>query len=558
MYRFAVIIFLTFLSQNGFSQKNEKVRELINKSFYRITSEDSAGFSNALSSSIIGKTIVGLGEATHGTREFRQGFVKLVKDLVRHNGFNVVLLAECGFSDTFYLNEYVVYGRGCPLKFNKNQSVVDEDFKELAEWLRKYNNQRNESDRVWMLGADILFLNSIALDVLTLSDELGVKLSESQLAMLSEFAFIEDQYKADYFQHRVLEKLILTADSIVRLVTLSAEKNELNFHQKRLLQSVSNLRPGIRFSDLRSKYNTPRFGNAYNIRDSSIFRNIQWIKALKQDAKIVMFAHNGHIEKDYGNTSLKMSVRLGHLLRNTYGQAYLAIATEVGRGEFFYHGKISERKDRIGNILYGAGLGEGLLLFENEKQLDTYFVGKLSITNGNSGPATGNFSSINNASKAFDGFYYFPESTLSTPLASRNRFEDFIFNLPVGDDYARRFRTDRVIKLKITSTSEIENNSCHGQSTSLSILFLTKKNRFADFASVRLTAGEIGEYAFQIPKDAKSAQIAIAGRGIRSVYISNFEIDGVIVGTEEGTLSAKDFYLKNLGGEITIERKSVR
>jgi len=556
MNRLAVLICLMIQYDVGLSQKKPSNAKLIEQSFFRIIPGDSIAFTKIFSSSIAEKTIIGFGEATHGTREFRQGFVKMAKDLIQHGGINVVLLGECGFSDTYYLNEFVVYGRECPLKFNKNQSVIDEDFKDFAVWLRNYNNQLKESDRVWLLGSDILFLNSVSQDVLTLSDELNIKLSGTALAMLNEFTFIGDQYKRDYFDHRVLRNMTQTADSIIKQVTAATAKTRLSFRQNYLLQSTSNLKSSIQISEWMSNYSIPRFGNAYNERDSCIFKNIQWVLAMKPNAKIILFAQNAHIEKDYGNISLKMNVRLGHLLKAKLGQEYFAIGTEVGRGEFVYKGKISERKDRIGNFFHEAGLGEGVLLF-NQPQLNKQFSRKYTMTYGNSGARTANIAYYNNTSAAYDAIYYFPNSTLSTPLASRDPFEDFILTVPMGSSHHLKFGIHRRFILKVKSEFVLENNPCDGKSISLSVLFLSKEGKLTDFASLRLSSGQTGEYRFKIPANAESALVTIAGRGVQSINISKFEIDGIGMDPEEAQFSAKQYNRRNLTGEIMITRKGM-
>lgn len=55
--------------------------------------------------------VVGLGESTHGTREFSQVKHRLLKFLVREMGFNAYPL-EASYAACQPINDYVLYGKG--------------------------------------------------------------------------------------------------------------------------------------------------------------------------------------------------------------------------------------------------------------------------------------------------------------------------------------------------------------------------------------------------------------------------------------------------------------
>ena len=71
--------------------------------------------------------------------------------------------------------------------------------------------------------------------------------------------------------------------------------------------------------------------NSYNIRDKSMFEIIKWYKEQNPKSKIIIWAHNGHIEnKPKPNNNVNW---MGHMLKNTYGAKYYSI------GEIVYSGK---------------------------------------------------------------------------------------------------------------------------------------------------------------------------------------------------------------------------
>lgn len=66
----------------------------------------------ALAQLIDSKSIVAVGEVTHGTGEVEQLQLAVAKALVRDHGFKAVALGELYISSAWPLNEYVLSGRG--------------------------------------------------------------------------------------------------------------------------------------------------------------------------------------------------------------------------------------------------------------------------------------------------------------------------------------------------------------------------------------------------------------------------------------------------------------
>lgn len=548
--KFTVIIgLLMFCGLRSYAQGNRTFLQLIKPSFHSTPPNDTIGISELLKLSDK-NTIVGFGEATHGTREFRQAFVKLVKGLVQRHGFNVVLLAECGFSDTYYLNQYVVYGYKCPQTYNKNQSVIDEDFKALVEWLRLFNSKRPEADRVWVLGSDILFVNTIALDALMISRDLEIPLSASENELLCELAFVGDEYNSPYFRLNKIDHIVPLTHAIVEKIKAVAKTKPLTSHQKYIFQSVSNLTSSVVFLSVRSGSAIPKFNNVYNLRDSCIFANIQWIKSNRPNPKIVLFAHNNHLEKDYGDISLKMTTRLGHLLASKYPENYFAIGSEAGKGEFFYNGRISERKDRIGQMLSATQLGEGVLLTKTNPELKEFLKGKFTMTKGSSGPVGGSFSLYKNIGAAYDAIYYTPISSNSTPLVSRYPFEDFTLSKLV-----RLPMNNKTLLIEVNGLFQYDSNYCYGQSAILTILCINRSNDLTEVYSYRLTSGNPLSRELKFPEKTESLRFLISGRGVSNFKLTKLVCDNFDILKGSMELQSRTFEMHSSLEGIEIEKK---
>lgn len=114
---------------------------------------------DALPESVLDAQIVGLGEATHGTREFFQFKDRLIRHLVADRGVRLVCL-EANAPETLALNRYVVHGEGDPatglagVYFWTWQVKAVRD---LLEWLRSFNEGRPVADRVRFHGLDVQY-----------------------------------------------------------------------------------------------------------------------------------------------------------------------------------------------------------------------------------------------------------------------------------------------------------------------------------------------------------------------------------------------------------------
>jgi erythromycin esterase len=117
----------------------------------------SAGFDDfALLREWIGDArVVGLGEATHSTREFFQLKHRLVEFLVSELGFTLFML-EANFPESLALNRYVLCGEGDSrhsLTSGRCWSWDCDEIFELIEWMRRWNAEHER--KVFFYGVDM-------------------------------------------------------------------------------------------------------------------------------------------------------------------------------------------------------------------------------------------------------------------------------------------------------------------------------------------------------------------------------------------------------------------
>lgn len=106
---------------------------------------------------IADKTIIGLGEATHGTAEFFNAKHRIFKYLVENHGYKIFAF-EADFGESILINEAVQAGSKSRIKhLMKNMHFWTWKTKEverLLEWMCDYNVGKPAEEKVHYVGVD--------------------------------------------------------------------------------------------------------------------------------------------------------------------------------------------------------------------------------------------------------------------------------------------------------------------------------------------------------------------------------------------------------------------
>lgn len=259
------------------------------------------------------KKLVGLGESTHGTKEFTLLRSEIVKTLVTSYNYKVFIL-EADYAPCKKINEYLQTGTG-----NVEQLMLElrlwpwihEDFLNLLVWLKDYN-LNNPTQRVRFYGMDSQLSklhaqkDSILLKYPDQGDQLFsiVEGNDNPKKKLNDLRRLSDQF----------EEASNTVDLLLHYYIL-CQINKLS----------------------QSSIKDP------NIRDKNMAQFVQLIH--KHDSSnVLIWAHNGHISKQ--GPSIRERTALGHHLAAIYGEAYAAIGLDFQEGEFLAvdYDNITERK----------------------------------------------------------------------------------------------------------------------------------------------------------------------------------------------------------------------
>lgn len=262
-------------------------------------------------------TVVGLGEATHGTREFFLMKARIVRFLVEREGFTVFAI-EANLPEAAAINRYVVNGDGdaraalAGLHFWTwdTYEVLD-----LIEWIRTWNAQPGHPT-VHFYGFDCQRSAIAAFEVGRYLERVDRDIARTYEPLLTKVAAGDATHPALPVAEidaarRDFRRLLSEFDrSHVRWASVEGEASwDENRQYCTVLQQSWDIRTG---------------GLAN--RDRYMAENILWIARHEHGARIAVWAHNSHVERS--------AASMGGFLNQEMDGRYAAIGFSFGWGEF--------------------------------------------------------------------------------------------------------------------------------------------------------------------------------------------------------------------------------
>lgn len=278
--------------------------------------------------------IVALGEATHGTREFFQFKHRMLEFLVREMGFTVFAI-EASYPACNNINEYVLEGRGDPAAALASQGFWTwdtEEVRDMIAWMRDYNTEVPEDQKVMFVGYDIQHLERSlkeAVAYLTRLDPGKVASAKAALEPLADYEGIRELHKPENKQRR--EEIRTAYQKFVA---------ELSFYRNRFvrLSSEREFEEVMQYIRVMGQYFSAYAGGiedpkaaAMVSRDFFMAENIAWwMRRLDPGTRMVVWAHNGHVKVgDLGGLP-----NMGAYLREWYGDDYYTLGFCFNQGSF--------------------------------------------------------------------------------------------------------------------------------------------------------------------------------------------------------------------------------
>lgn len=265
---------------------------------------------------LAGATVVGLGEATHGTREFFKLKHRLLEFLITELGYTVLAI-EASHAACQPINDYVLHGRGEREAVAVGQGYLawaTEEFVALLDWLRAWNARVSTDRAVWFVGTDVTF---------------NARGRDAVLATLRRLAPESELFAAEAFRVLAEEEarwpLGIDAASEIRAGAVLPRLDDL-------IAALAGTGDGRERAAYLLRVMRQWWDGGGGARSQHMGENlVELIDRERPGAKVVYWGHNFHIGIE---TFLDREPTAGHVLRQRFGDAYYPCALEFGDGTY--------------------------------------------------------------------------------------------------------------------------------------------------------------------------------------------------------------------------------
>lgn len=259
--------------------------------------------------------IIGLGEATHGNKEFQELKLDVLKTLVRDNGVSAICF-EMDYAEGVLVNEYISGKSNMTIEDVFSHISFDiyrtEEIKELIEWLKEYNADSKDG-YLEFYGFDI---QNPEVDVYVIDE--FVKRNHIPLESESISAYLAGEFR---FKDARMEDVFDSLETYRE--TLSDDKYKDLAGIDKVLKCIDNIFLSKKLAAIPSEdmiaYGTYR-DQAMTDNIIDIYHSVGY--------PIMITGHNGHV--GYAGSYVKT---LGAYLREALGDDYFVIGTDYFKTE---------------------------------------------------------------------------------------------------------------------------------------------------------------------------------------------------------------------------------
>lgn len=297
----------------------KKELEWLKNNVHPLTTYDPNAKSNedlSILDSLIGNAhVVALGEVTHGSSEIFQMKHRIIKYLAENEDFDIFSI-EANMPEAYKLNDYIIEGTGNPTELIKGMHFWTwrtNEVLDMVKWMRLHNaSQQN----IKFTGFDIQYYN---LSIKVLQDAL-----KNDFTRMEDLADIKRILDINAEQHRNSRMGTISegnkAISKVKLTDVRDAITNLNISKVNMDWLFQNVR-------IIEQY----IAKTIFTRDKFMAENLLWIKSQNQGSKIVIWAHNAHIQRTMHG--------MGNFLSDSLTNDYVSIGFAFNRGTYTAMGK---------------------------------------------------------------------------------------------------------------------------------------------------------------------------------------------------------------------------
>ena len=284
---------------------------------------------------IVGEArIVGLGEATHGTRDFFQLKHRTVRFLVEEMGFTHFGF-EAGFAECRAIDRYICTGEGDIASMLADLQIWvwnTEEVLDLIEWLREHNADPECEALVRFVGFDMRAPAASARQLLPYLDAVDTGFAAGEWSAAEEVrTFLKKA--SGWAPGPISAEDRDESQRIVEILLSRFEEMEEDYARASTVEEAVFGRQLAVVVGQASQV-APLPGGApqpLSLRDEFMAKNTSWL--LEQaggEGKVVIWAHNMHISQN----GFGIFQSQGSFLREEHGDDYLAFGFSFRQGEF--------------------------------------------------------------------------------------------------------------------------------------------------------------------------------------------------------------------------------
>ncbi len=264
--------------------------------------------------------IIGLGEGTHGTREFFRMKHRFTEWFASKEE-SIIFAIEASMPEARIVNDYVINGNGDPKEALAGMHFWTwntEEVLDLIEWMRDYNESGEGKIEFW--GFDMQF-PGVAVD------------SVASFINRADPTFSDKLEEAYSLVGTPAEIRSATRDSLKKIYNIVAEiRPYIEENRERYLSEYDSMEVEWAIQNARIvEQSMSRYLPDHDIRDTSMGKNVEWIYNHKEtDGRVILWAHNAHVEYSTG--------MMGDYLSSKFGDSYMNVGFAFGEGSFMANG----------------------------------------------------------------------------------------------------------------------------------------------------------------------------------------------------------------------------
>lgn len=310
-----------------FRNTTRSTSELIKTVLKPLPDIQSPEFARAFDSYASSKIVL-IGDASHGTSEFYRARAAITKRLIQKHGFNIVAI-EADWPDAKAIDSYVRYRpskkTGALEVFNRFPLWTwrNTEVQEFVDWLRIWNAEQKEKNRVRFIGLDLYSMGKSIKAVIAYLDVVHPKLAQlARKRYVCLHPCVEDPAK---YGLAVAQGRTSACESNIVKVLKDLSKERARFtHGPDEIEAFLDAEMNARLVKDAEEYYRAMFSDDgrtdWNLRDTHMFHTLQSTLERTPGSKAVVWAHNSHLG-DARASSMSWDrgeLNLGQLCREKY------------------------------------------------------------------------------------------------------------------------------------------------------------------------------------------------------------------------------------------------